>query len=231
MDKTILFALPLALIIAGGAWYFFNSAAHELEATSPIDLYGYNADEGEQGRAQAAVQASTQEPVPTTINDNQQIMQATLHTNKGDITIEFLGADAPNTVANFTKLAKEGFYNGTKFHRVIAGFMVQGGDPLTKDDSQAASWGTGGPGYQFADEIHAQNRNMAGTIAMANAGPNTNGSQFFINVADNNFLDPKHTVFGRVTAGMDVVKAIEAVPVGQADRPLEAVVITSVEVK
>jgi len=213
MDKTILFALPVAVIIAGGAWYFWESGSREAATLSDIEP-----------------QIVVQQPALTT-NNNQQIMQATLHTSKGDITIEFLGADAPNTVANFTKLAKEGFYNGTKFHRVIAGFMVQGGDPLTRDDSQAASWGTGGPGYQFADEIHANNRNAAGTVAMANAGPNTNGSQFFINVADNNFLDPKHTVFGRVTAGMDVVKAIEAVPVGQADRPLEAVVITSVEVK
>ena len=213
MDKTILFALPVAVIIAGGAWYFWESGSREAATLSDIEP-----------------QIVVQQPALTT-NNNQQIMQATLHTSKGDITIEFLGADAPNTVANFTKLAKEGFYNGTKFHRVIAGFMVQGGDPLTRDDSQAASWGTGGPGYQFQDEIHANNRNAAGTVAMANAGPNTNGSQFFINVADNNFLDPKHTVFGRVTAGMDVVKAIEAVPVGQADRPLEAVVITSVEVK
>src|SRR3990167_5932947 len=140
-------------------------------------------------------------------------MQTTLHTNKGDITIELL-SDAPHTVANFTKLAGEGFYNGTKFHRVIKGFMIQGGDPLTKDDSQAARWGTGGPGYQFADEIHVKNQNNAGTVAMANAGPNTNGSQFFINTADNNFLDPKHTVFGRVTAGLEVVQAIEAVLVG-----------------
>ena len=157
-------------------------------------------------------------------------MQTTLHTNKGDITIELL-SDAPHTVANFTKLAGEGFYNNTKFHRVIAGFMIQGGDPLSKDDSQAARWGTGGPGYQFADEIHAQNHNTVGTIAMANAWPNTNGSQFFINVADNNFLDTKHTVFGKVTAGLEVVKAIESVQTGPNDRPMEPIVINSVSVK
>lgn len=157
-------------------------------------------------------------------------MQAILHTNKGDITIEFSSA-TPNTVANFTKLAGEGFYNGTKFHRVIAGFMIQGGDPLTKDDSMAARWGTGGPGYQFADEITAGNRNEAGTISMANAGPNTNGSQFFINVADNAFLDQKHTVFGKVVAGMEVVKAIETTPTGPGDRPITPMVITSVELK
>ena len=157
-------------------------------------------------------------------------MNAIFHTSKGDITIEFL-AEAPNTVANFTKLAGEGFYNGTKFHRVIHDFMIQGGDPLTKDDTMSSRWGTGGPGYSFADEIHVANRNEPGTIAMANSGPNTNGSQFFINTKDNNFLDTKHTVFGRVTSGMDVVSAIESTPVCASDRPLAAVVIESVECK
>ncbi len=155
-------------------------------------------------------------------------MNATLHTSKGDITIEFFGKLAPNTVANFIKLAKAGFYDGVKFHRVIKGFMVQGGDPLTKDDSMQERWGTGGPGYTFEDEVSPENRNDAGTISMANAGPDTNGSQFFINLKDNDFLDMKHTVFGKVTAGMDVVKAIEAVPTGPSDRPLEPVVIKSV---
>lgn len=155
-------------------------------------------------------------------------MQATMHTSKGDITIELFDGEAPNTVANFVKLAQSGFYDGTKFHRVIQSFMIQGGDPLTKDDSEANFWGTGGPGYKFADEIHAHNQNAVGTIAMANAGPNTNGSQFFINVADNNFLDPKHTVFGKVVAGMDVVSAIETTPVGPSDRPLEAVEIKNI---
>src|SRR5438094_8356427 len=111
-------------------------------------------------------------------------MQATLQTNKGAIVIDLFEGDAPKTVANFLKLAKSGFYDGTKFHRVIKDFMIQGGDPLTKDDSMQDRWGTGGPGYQFADEIHANNRNAVGTIAMANAGPDTNGSQFFINTAD-----------------------------------------------
>src|SRR3989344_2833442 len=137
-------------------------------------------------------------------------MKITLQTNKGGITIELLEQDAPKAVANFVKLAKEGFYNGTKFHRVIKGFMVQGGDPQTKDDALAARWGMGGPGYTFADEIHANNRNAVGTLAMANAGPDTNGSQFFINVADNDFLDDKHTVFGRVVSGIEVGHAIEA---------------------
>ena len=155
-------------------------------------------------------------------------MNLTLHTNKGDIILEMFESATPNTVANFAKLAKEGFYDGTKFHRVISNFMIQGGDPLSKDDSLQARWGTGGTGYQFADEISVDNRNDAGTIAMANSGPNTNSSQFFINVKDNSFLDTKHTVFGRVTSGMDVVQAIEHVPTGSNDRPIEAVVIESI---
>src|SRR3989338_4500307 len=155
-------------------------------------------------------------------------MQATLKTNKGDIEIELMKREAPKTVANFVKLAKAGFYDGTKFHRVIQDFMIQGGDPLTKDDAAVARWGTGDPGYKFADELRDNNHNMIGTISMANSGPDTNGSQFFINTADNSFLDGKHTTFGRVVAGMEVVGAIESAPTGPADRPLEAIIIESV---
>ncbi len=157
-------------------------------------------------------------------------MITTLKTNKGDIVIELYEQETPATVANFVKLAKSGFYDGVKFHRVIKGFMIQGGDPLTKEDNKAHMWGTGGPGYKFNDEITPQNSNAAGTISMANAGPNTNGSQFFINLADNHFLNPMHTVFGRVTEGMDVVEAIGLVQTNYNDRPLEAVVINGVVV-
>ncbi len=162
------------------------------------------------------------------IIDTKKMTKGTLHTNQGDITIEFASSVAPNTVANFVKLAQAGFYDGVKFHRVIKGFMVQGGDPLTKDDSKQSLWGTGGPGYSFADEITAGNKNNAGTISMANAGPNTNGSQFFINVANNNFLDTKHTVFGKVIKGMDVVTKIENISTDPNDRPLNPVVIEGI---
>jgi cyclophilin family peptidyl-prolyl cis-trans isomerase len=158
-------------------------------------------------------------------------MIATIQTNFGEIKLEFFGDKAPKTVENFLKLAKGGFYDGTKFHRVISGFMIQGGDPLSADDSKKDSWGTGGPGYTFADEIYEGNSNALGTISMANAGPNTNGSQFFINTADNNFLDSKHTVFGRVVDGVEVVRGIESAPTGGLDRPLQDVVIKSVTVK
>lgn len=166
----------------------------------------------------------------TNLND-KKMTSAILNTNMGNITIEFYRERAPKTVENFIKLASDGFYNKVKFHRVIKGFMIQGGDPLTKDDSKMALWGTGGPGYTFPDELGKDNKNDAGTIAMANSGPNTNGSQFFINVAANNFLDGKHTVFGRVTSGMDVVTKIENTPTNAGDRPLSAVVINSITLK
>jgi len=155
-------------------------------------------------------------------------MEGTIRTNKGDIVIDFYDKQNPNTVANFVKLAKSEFYNGVKFHRIISGFMIQGGDPLTKDETMKHRWGTGGPGYKFDDEITPDNNNAAGTISMANAGPNTNGSQFFINLANNNFLDTKHTAFGRVVAGMDVVTAIGAVATSHSDQPLQPVIIESV---
>ncbi len=158
-------------------------------------------------------------------------MKATLHTTKGDIVIELFDDKVPKTASNFVTLAKEGFYDGTKFHRVIKAFMIQGGDPLTKDDSQAGLWGTGGPGYKFEDEIASDNNNAEGTISMANSGPNTNGSQFFINANDNNFLDTKHTVFGKVVEGMDVVTAIEMTPTNASDRPVEPVIINSITIE
>lgn len=160
----------------------------------------------------------------------QETMKATFTTNKGTIEIELLNELAPKTVENFVTLAESDFYNGVKFHRVIAGFMIQAGDPLSKDEEMSDRWGTGGPGYTFEDEIHAENKNVIGSISMANAGPNTNGSQFFINTADNGFLDTKHTVFGNVVSGMDVVSAIESVDTLPGDRPVEAVVIESITI-
>lgn len=164
-----------------------------------------------------------------TIN-TKPMTTATITTNKGNITLELFSEMTPNTAENFKKLANQGFYNGTRFHRVIKGFMIQGGDPLSKDIANQNRWGTGGPGYQFVDEIGAENRNNIGTIAMANSGPNTNGSQFFINVANNNFLDTKHTVFGRVISGTEVVNAIENTKTGQNDRPVEDMIIEKIEI-
>jgi cyclophilin family peptidyl-prolyl cis-trans isomerase len=145
---------------------------------------------------------------------------ATLHTNHGDVQLELFADDAPKTVDNFLSLARKGFYDGLSFHRVIPDFMIQGGCP--------EGTGTGGPGYQFEDEIN-DNRIVRGTLAMANAGPNTNGSQFFIVTAEATpWLDGKHTAFGRVTSGMDVVKRIESLPTDGRDRPREPVVMERV---
>ena len=146
---------------------------------------------------------------------------ATLHTNHGDIALELFDDDAPKTVENFTKLARDGFYDGVIFHRVIPDFMIQGGDPT--------GTGMGGPGYEFEDEINA-NRVVRGALAMANAGPNTNGSQFFIVTTEAApWLDGKHTVFGKVTSGMEVVDALEGLPTDGRDRPTEPATIEKVE--
>lgn len=156
---------------------------------------------------------------------------AIIKTNYGEIEIAF-GDKTPNTVANFAKLAQSEFYNGVKFHRVIKGFMIQAGDPLSKDDSKMNLWGTGGPGYQFKDELSGQEKYPQGTLAMANAGPNTNGSQFFIVTASPEApLPPSYTVFGRVVKGMDVALKIENVQTGPNDRPVKNVVIEKVELK
>ncbi len=146
-----------------------------------------------------------------------------LHTNQGAITVELLDDDAPETVANFTRLAGDGFYDGLSFHRIISDFMIQGGCP-TGD-------GTGGPGYKFDDEQNGY-KIIRGALAMANAGPNTNGSQFFIVTAEAcPWLDGKHTVFGHVTAGMKAVEAIEAVETDGGDRPIEPVILERVELQ
>ena len=175
---------------------------------------------------------------PDNINTMNPV--AVLETNQGTVEIELYKDTMPITAGNFEKLVKEGYYDGIKFHRVIDGFMIQGGDPLTKDDSMTARWGTGGPGYSIADEHIAGPllTNVRGTISMANAGPNSGGSQFFINLVDNTGLDfdkppfsSKHPVFGRVIAGMDVVDAIGGVAVGAGDRPVEAVVIKKASIK
>jgi cyclophilin family peptidyl-prolyl cis-trans isomerase len=147
--------------------------------------------------------------------------QATLHTSMGAIAVELFDDDAPKTVANFKKLAEDGFYNGVIFHRVIPDFMVQGGDPT--------GTGSGGPGYTFEDEFNDRSVER-GALAMANSGPNTNGSQFFIVTADScPWLDGKHTVFGRVTDGMDAVDAISAVDRDARDKPHQDVTIERVE--
>ena len=158
---------------------------------------------------------------PAMTIDPAKDYSATITTNKGEVTVDLFEADAPQTVNNFVFLANDDFYDGTVFHRVINEFMIQGGDPT--------GTGRGGPGYRFADETQGNpNTHEPFTLSMANSGPNTNGSQFFITEVATPHLDGKHTVFGRVTEGQDVVEAISDVQTGPGNRPVEDVTIQDV---
>lgn len=155
------------------------------------------------------------------INENPQPNKTiVMKTNKGDITIELFNETMPITANNFLRLAQEDFYDGVIFHRVIPEFMIQGGDP--------DGLGTGGPGYSIPDEFTDNNKNNKGTLSMANSGPDTGGSQFFINLVDNNYLDDKHPVFGKVIGGIEVVEAIGNVETGPNDKPLENIIIEDI---
>jgi cyclophilin family peptidyl-prolyl cis-trans isomerase len=165
--------------------------------------------------------AKTYQSAPALTIDLDGKYGATLHTSLGDITAEFFAAEAPQTVNNFLFLAGEGFYDGVVFHRVIPGFMVQGGDPT--------GTGRGGPGYKFRDELEGAGGYTRGTLAMANAGPNTNGSQFFIMHKDYG-LPHQYSIFGKVTKGLDVVDAIAALPTGAQDRPHQPPVINKITI-
>lgn len=143
---------------------------------------------------------------PASANDPIAILETSL----GTIQVELFEDDAPNTVANFVSLADAGYYDGTVFHRVIKGFMMQGGDPNSRESDQS-SWGMGGPGYQIADEQNSRRHDGPGVLSMANSGPNTGGSQFFILFKPANHLDGRHTIFGQVVGGLDVVRKFEAI--------------------
>jgi len=150
------------------------------------------------------------------INNQMESKKMQLQTTEGNILIELRG-DMPITAGNFEKLANEGFYDGIIFHRVIDGFMIQGGDPT--------GTGTGGPGYKIQDEFNGEQKNNRGTLSMANSGPNTGGSQFFINLVDNNFLDGKHPVFGKVVEGLDILDKIGKTQTDSSDKPLKEIKI------
>lgn len=225
MPMIILFGI-CAILIAGISWWIAGdrtpqvSIDSELESLpgplTPEQLAAYDVD---------------------MTNNNNPV--AVLETNLGTIEIELFEDTMPVTAGNFKKLVNEGYYDGIKFHRVIDGFMIQGGDPITKTD-EVLRYGTGGPGYSIPDE-HISGRyltNVRGTISMANSGPNSGGSQFFINLTDNLNLDfdkqplsSKHPVFGRILNGMDIVDTIAKVETNVADLPLEEVVITKATIR
>ncbi len=229
----IITLIATVLLIAGlGLWVAYRNG----EITLPYsDAYGTSTEEYDYPRALDGDTNQTMNMEKT--NETNPVV--VLKTNKGDIKIELYSDLMPITAGNFLKLAEENFYDKTKFHRVIEGFMVQGGDPNSKGNDPS-TYGTGGPGYAIADEHIADPKlsNMRGTISMANSGPNSGGSQFFINLVDNTFLDfdkeplsSKHPVFGHVIEGMDVVDAISQVSTGARDIPVEPVIVNDVVVE
>jgi len=248
MKKTLLFLALIAIVLSVSACSKKSEPVTGEESVIPSN---YSQDEDlnladDQGVVAPNAIATPAVPeentaAPASVDNNKTMLspdkqpnlvkeysQALIKTNYGDIKVKFYGADSPLTVNNFLNLAKAGFYDGIKFHRVIKDFMIQGGDPLSKG-TDTSVWGTGGPGYKFADEFNAH-KLVAGSLAMANAGPGTNGSQFFIvTAAATPWLDGHHTNFGEVVSGLDVVKKIEAVETGTADRPVKDVIISGVE--
>jgi len=221
--KPVLIIIGLSLVLTAGlAFLLTRDYTPELELIT-------NEDTPELTAPLVPEELEIINPEPT----NTMNPIAVITTNYGVVEIELYKDIMPITAGNFEKLVSEGYYNGVKFHRIIDGFMIQGGDPLTKDDTQINRWGTGGPGYAIQDEFSADERetNVRGTISMANSGPNTGGSQFFINTVDNLFLDNKHAVFGRVVSGLDIVDSISKVATNEMDRPLEPVVIETAEIR
>lgn len=228
--QKILFVVLFSGALIAGFVYFFN---HN-QASPELRLDGEYESESFNGPLTPEEQRVTSSDVSNMMNPHARIT-----TNYGVITVELYNDQMPVTTGNFVELAQSGFYDNTKFHRIIQGFMIQGGDPNTKS-ADSSTYGTGGPGYTIQDEFvaGAELSNVRGTISMANTGqPNSGGSQFFINLGDNSGLDfdkqpltSKHPVFGRIIEGMDVVDAIARVETGERDIPVEPVVIESVEI-
>lgn len=226
MKKDMILTIIISIIvIAMVVVYIYR------EEKSPADIHSNDIVQSEPQAILENVQTTNPNNEQKNMDTKELVEQtAVFSTTLGDFTVAFY-KESPKTVENFVKLAKAGFYNGVKFHRVIKDFMIQSGDPLSKDDGLKAQWGTGGPGYQFADEFNSH-KLVRGSLAMANSGPNTNGSQFFIVTAEATpWLDGKHTNFGYVTDGMDVVLKIENTQTGPSDRPVVDVVVKSITVK
>lgn len=220
------------VILTAAILVFFAGCSHAQKAVEPEPSKEARQVKQAAQNQQEDTSKKTSMATDRTLPDQKDLFAeystAILHTNKGDITVEFY-PESPRTVNNFLNLAEQGFYDGTTFHRVIKDFMIQGGDPLSKDQAKRDMHGTGGPEYRFGDEFN-DHTIVRGNLAMANAGPGTNGSQFFIVTAPATpWLDGKHTNFGTVTAGIDVVDAIEAVQTDPRDNPVNPVIISSIE--
>lgn len=227
--KPIIILLVVCAALIGGVVWLMNGGSAGSQSASLTDA---------SETLPAPLTADQLEAYDVDISNDMNPI-AVLNTNMGTIEIELFEDSMPITAGNFKKLIQEGFYDGVKFHRVIEGFMIQGGDPITKTD-EVLRYGTGGPGYSIPDE-HIKGdllTNARGTISMANSGPNSGGSQFFINLVDNSFLDfdkapleSKHPVFGRVVSGMDVVDKIANLETNMNNLPVEDVVIESAMIK
>jgi len=239
-NNIIIGGVSLLAVVAIG-WVLMNAGGQQEElvvepvpAAPASDKDNSVAPESKQPEA-GNNSSSTQDTVgksataPQIDNNYKKIMNATIKTSLGDVKVELYGDKVPQTAGNFAKLAESGFYNGIKFHRVIKGFMIQGGDPLTKSDAQKSMWGSGGPGYKFNDEPFT-GQYVRGTLAMANSGPNTNGSQFFIMHQDTP-LPPSYVIFGKVTDGLEVVDKIAELKTDARDCPLAPPVIQSVTIE
>jgi len=228
----------MLLVLLGLTKLTSKSTEQEIEVDD-VQTEPYSLESEEIINGSTTEQVEGEQPnLETSMNEVQENTVVVMKTNKGDITIELFTKDMPITAGNFLKLASDNYYDGIKFHRIIDGFMIQGGDPNSKDDSKQATWGTGGPGYSIEDEFVAGYSNVRGTLSMANSGPQSGGSQFFINLVDNTNLDfdkqpltSKHPVFGRVIEGMDVVDAIGKVETGPRDVPVVPVVIEDIALK
>lgn len=222
VSKSITAVVILGILI--GAWYTFDNQGKGGSSAADQQLGAVTPN-----TPATPVAPSESVPTNTPVNTNNTPTKNLMHTvtvktNKGTIVFETFDADAPNTVKNFLTLADKGFYNGLIFHRVINGFMIQGGDPT--------GTGMGGPGYKFADELNPATESyktgyVRGTVAMANAGPNTNGSQFFIMHASQG-LPNNYTIFGRVISGMEVVDAIASTQTGPGDKPVSPITMEKV---
>ena len=241
MKKTFLF-LAILILLSGCGVSNDNLSINEKNADKTMENYNdsdvmakisdLKNKESQQKQNQEINKTNNNQMTEnnSTLNDLvQEYGLAMIKTNLGNIKVKFYSEVSPLTVNNFLNLAKEGFYDNTRFHRVINDFMIQGGDPNSKDLSKKNLWGTGDPGYKFADEFNNE-KLIRGSLAMANSGPDTNGSQFFIVTAESTpWLDGKHTNFGEITSGMDVVEKIEAVETDARDCPLEDIIIESIE--
>jgi len=227
MKLKITYLVIIVVLVVGATIYLMGYLMSQ-KAEKPTGQTGSQEEPAEQAQNQMDNKIS---------NQNQEVSKTmkhliTIKTNLGDIQFETYDADAPKTVENFISLANKGFYNGLIFHRVIKGFMIQGGDPNCSSPSGSGMCGAGGPGYQFEDELNPETASyqagyQKGVVAMANAGPNTNGSQFFI-MLENNSLPHNYTIFGKVLKGQDVVDKIGDVETNSGDKPLTPIVIEEV---